>query len=645
MMRPARFTSFCCTLLLAGTLTPSAQADTAISSAKESNGKTLVLFSEARQGPQPLALEQERYLAFGQSMFNFYSDHRFRALSLLVENQKRGLFDESTDYASLLMGELYVAYGLPKPADAIFNKLLKKDILTRTRAETWLHKAELHYQQNQFDDARAILESDKVKGLAPELASKRDLVLANVLIAMKHFKQAQQVLDGVPDKSPDRIFADYNIAVAMIRNQQTDAGLKLLAKVYNHPKNDPTHDAVKDRAALTAGLVNLKEKHYNNAIQALARVNTEGPFSNDAMLVLGLAFYDAGMPQKALPLWLALVNRNSAEASVQEALGLAPQAYEKLGALKQALTGYRYAAAAYRQELRKVETAILNMNKGTWLASLLPTEKEIRQNLDPMSTVSAVQSKAGPETLYLYRLFSSRSFAQKFKQYQQIQRLGMLLARWNDELATLEQTYVMQRQYLSANLPGVRAKLVDMNRSQQQLDEKIQLLQIPMQLDMRQLNTLATPSQWVMWQTIERLQQSPLRGSEQLRRVRGLLLWDIAHDAPATRQQQDKNRSDLVNDSQLLATRIAALNQLVEDANQHINSGLDAKFAAKQATITRLLAEDKATLKALQESMEAEAIGVLANIRADLVEKLAQANLAEARLQDQSVNTKSGATP
>ena len=310
-----------------------------------------------------------------QALGDFYRDHRFQALSLLVENEKRGLFDQSTDYASLLMGELYVAYGLSKPAEDIFNKLLKKDILTRTRAETWLHKAELHYQQDQFDEAREILESDRVNGLSPELSTQRDLVLANVLIATKHFSQAQKVLDGVPDSSPDRIFADYNIAVAMIRNQQTDAGLKLLARVYNRPKSDPTHDAVRDRAALTAGLVNIKEKHYDAAVNALARVATEGPFSNDAMLTMGLAFYNADEPQKALPLWLALVNRNSADSSVQEALGLAPQAYEKLGALPQALTGYRYAAATYRDELRKVEAAILNIDKGTWLESLLPTEK------------------------------------------------------------------------------------------------------------------------------------------------------------------------------------------------------------------------------------------------------------------------------
>lgn len=644
-MRSARITLLCSLgLLLSGTLI-SAHADTALSQAKKDDGKKLVLFSESRIGPQPLVLEQERYLAFGQSMFNFYRDHKFLALTQLVENQKRGLFDQSTDYASLLMGELYVAYGLSKPAEVIFNKLLKKDILTRTRAETWLHKAELHYHQGQLDDARDILESDKIKGLAPKLASQRDLVLANVLIAMKQFSKAQRVLASVPDNSPDRVFADYNIAVAMVRNQQIDAGLKLLAKVYNRPKSDPTHDAVRDRAALTAGLVNLKEKHYSAAINALARVNTDGPFSNDAMLILGLSFFDAGLPQKALPLWLALVNRNSADSSVQEALALAPQAYEKLGALPQALTGYRYAANTYRQELRKVESAIFNIDKGTWLRSLLPTEKEIRQNLDPMSTVAAVQSKAGPETLYLYRLFSSRSFAQKFKQYQQIQRLGMLLARWSEELGTLENTFVLQRQYLSANLPGVRAKLADMNHTQQQLDEKIQLLQIPMRLDMRHFNDITTPSQWVMWQTVERLQKSHWQGSEQLRRVRGLLLWDIAHHAPATRQAQDKDRSALLNDSQLLGTRIAALNQLVEDANQHINSKLDAKFIAKQATINKLLAQDKATLKALQKSMATEAIGVLANIRADLVEKLAQANLAEARLQDRSVNPKSGATP
>src|SRR5690606_4008983 len=108
------------------------------------------------------------------------------------------------------------------------------------------------------------------------------------------------------------------------------------------------------------------------ARESLLTIRMDGPFTNQAMLGLGYANFQRGEYKKALPLWMELLQRNTSDTTVQEALMLAPRAYEELHALPQALFGYRYAADTLREELKKVERTILRVRESDWLDSLVP---------------------------------------------------------------------------------------------------------------------------------------------------------------------------------------------------------------------------------------------------------------------------------
>ena len=128
----------------------------------------LVIGNDLPPEPMPLDLESKRYLAFNESTFSFYSNRQFEAMSQLLANQKLGLFNDDTEYAELMLGELYVNFGLAEQAEAIFNRLLKKDILAQLRAETWLHKAALNYRRGQVEEAAEVLASSRTDGLSAE---------------------------------------------------------------------------------------------------------------------------------------------------------------------------------------------------------------------------------------------------------------------------------------------------------------------------------------------------------------------------------------------------------------------------------------------------------------------------------------------
>ncbi|AJD47914.1 hypothetical protein S7S_07490 [Isoalcanivorax pacificus W11-5] len=617
-------------------------------SAQESSTR-LVLFEDIPLGPLSLGLEEQRYLAFGEAIFDYYSDHQFAALSGLKVNQVRGLFDEHTEYAELLLGELFVNYGLPAQAEEIFDRLLKQDILSRTRAETWLHKADLHYRQGQYDAARDILESNRLRDLKPEQQPRRQLMLANILINQGEFRAATRELDAVDPNSLAGAYAGYNIGVAMIRADQTDAGLARLDRVAGLPPGDEEINALKDRAALAIGLTELQRQRFDQARAALLRIRADGPFSNEALMALGLANYERGAARAALPLWLELVRRNPAHESVQEAMLLAPRAYEDLGAQTQALAGYRFAAEQFRNALRDIEQAIRSVDEAGWLASLTPDQVDSRSS-DPMAWLTRFGTARGAQVTYLHALFAERGFAENYRQYQQLVRLRDTLARHQRELPVLLATLSQRQHQLDGILPRIRAELVALRQQQQQLSDSTMLLAMgmPRQLDIDTPEDLAGLPQLIMWQRIDALLDSGRGSSRQrdrLARLRGLLLWDIANQAPEQRQRQEQDSAALRTDAELVGLRIAALEQLVRDASLALRSDLGARLNAQEQRIDRLLADADSAINDLGQVLKNDALRVLAQQRVRLGEHLAEAHLSAARLQDTSANSGRGDRP
>lgn len=622
-----------------------------LASAGHAADKKITYFKEMPPKPMHLGVEDKRYLAFGQAMYDYYDNRKFAAMNRLLVNEKEGLFGKDTDYAELLLGDLYVTFGLPEKAEEIFNKLLKRDLLQQTRAETWFHKGQLNYKQGNYNEAIKVLDSDKVKGLPKNLQSEKDLMLANSYMYKGDFGGAMQFLYNIPSNTKEGAYANYNMGVAMIRSDHKEDGEKLLTAVMNMPAGDAETNALKDRSALAIGTTELQQKHYDKARDALSRVRADGPFSNQALLALGMANYKLGAPKKALPLWLELVRRDPGHRSVQEALMMAPLAYEDLGAMPQALAGYQYAATTYRQELKKVELGIRRINKGTWLDKLKPQTPSEQAVPDPMAPIQDYTAAHVPEMAYLYKLFASHDFSQLFHQYMVVDRLHKLLQTWGRDLPALGQTLAAQKSRFSGVLQSVRGNLVQVRKQQQQLSDKAQALSadIPQNLDIDHPEQLANLKQLVMWNRIQSLQSELEKRPDsaqtreyrkRLKRVRGLLLWDIAHDAPKERDQQETEANNLVEETDTAGIRVKAVEQLVRDASLRLHGDLDNKFAAQYQRINKLTADSEGILKDIRQVLKNDALQVLAENRQRLANKLGDAHLAIARVQDESVTKK-----
>ena len=600
-------------------------------------------FDDIDTGPQQLDVEQHRYLAFGEVMYDYYRQANFSAINQLLVNQQNDLFNQDTDYAELLLGDLYVTYGLPDKAEVIFNRLLEKDILSRTRAQTWLHKAALHYREGNLVDAAMILDSDKVKGLEPDDEARRRLMLANITMADGDFAGALDYLHSVPLDTDEGRYATYNMGVALIRGGHREQGIELLKSLLSAGGSSKQALALRDRAALASGLTELKEGNLESARSDLRHVRSDGPFSEDALLALGLANYRAGAVRKALPLWLEAVRRNSSHPSVQEAMRRAPRAYEDLGGLPQALSGYQYAATQYREALKDIQRAMENIAQSGWADALLPEDINA-SGLLPANSDGMAQ---GGELSYLYKLFSSNTFAQRFEHYRQIHQILNMVEHWERSLPALQQSYQQQQASLSRNLPHVRGDLTHQMTRQEKLAAASDSLaaSIPNYVDMSEPANVANAEQAIMWKKVDALtsQFGRIPGSShdnalRLRRVRGLLLWDIAHQSVEQRQKQEQAANQLQEESRILAERIAAVSQQIRDATLRTRDDLGQRLAAQNARIQRIKQQTKETLSALERSMQADALALLRSNQQKLADQLAEAHLAIARLKDASVS-------
>lgn len=606
-----------------------------------SQASLLVIGNDLPTEPMPLDLESKRYLAFNESIFAFYSDQQFAAMTQLLVNQKLGLFNHDTEYAELMLGELYVNFGLGEQAEEIFNRLLKKDILAQLRAETWLHKAALNYRRGQLKEAADILASSRTDGMNAEKNSRRHLMLANIRISQEEFGEALASLHAIAANTREGSYATYNMGVAMIRAGHTEDGIRMLGGVVNLPPGDDENNALKDRAALAIGLTELKQKKFDRARAALIRVRADGPFSNEALLALGLSNFERKDYLRALPLWLELIRRNPSHNSVQEAMLLAPRAYEELGAMPQALAGYRFATEALRDELRQVELAIRNVDKMQWLDRLKNHDKAGAMKLDPMASHSNYSADAGPEMPYLYRLFASHDFAEQFRQYMELDRLRLLLLDWQQSVPALEKTWAHQVNQLGAVLPSARARLIALKNQQQQtgvLAADI-TVNMPQRLDMKRPQDLADFDQLLSWEIINALEIQFSASSsqrERMRRAKGVLLYNIASAATQNRGQQIQEVNQANADIDIAGLRIEATEQLVRDASLHVRSDLGKRLSARRQDIDKMIDDTEQLMAQLGQMLKNDALRVLAQNRIQLGEQLAEAHLAMARVQDTS---------
>ncbi|HEX4937517.1 MAG TPA: hypothetical protein VFX11_02515, partial [Candidatus Kapabacteria bacterium] len=76
---------------------------------------------------QPIPIDQPHPvgdLAYGDLLFEYYQQRYFAAITKILVAQQRGLLSRDAEHTQILLGALYISYGMLDKGEAIFRQLL-----------------------------------------------------------------------------------------------------------------------------------------------------------------------------------------------------------------------------------------------------------------------------------------------------------------------------------------------------------------------------------------------------------------------------------------------------------------------------------------------------------------------------------------
>jgi tetratricopeptide (TPR) repeat protein len=378
-------------------------------------------------------------LPYGVALYNFYQGNNFSSITdILVAKENQTIVDANKS-AELLLGSLYLSYGMQEQAHEIFSEIAankKRDIPKNILDQAWFHIGKEHYTAGSEEAAvKALLAIGKElpSTLGPVHESERLNILTDIHIKNRQYDDALQMLALFPEDSTWKEYAQFNLGVALIKNNQPEDGIPLLEGLARSRSPNIELGILHDQANLALAATYAKMEKPASSIRYFENIKLRNPQSNSALLGLGWVKFKTAAYDDALGIWQELARRSKSDTDVQEALMLIPYALEKRGEGLKALGQYDYAVEAYAQQLENIERVKTSIGQGE-LINVLKNSAISEASLNSQEMVRMM----GPELSdYLFDLITSNEFKQTVNGYRELAVLDNSLAKWELAIPSL----------------------------------------------------------------------------------------------------------------------------------------------------------------------------------------------------------------
>ncbi len=599
----------------------------------------------ATDGPAPVRVAAPHY---GDTLFNFYQDRFFGAITGLMVSQHFGRVAPHDDEAEVLRGGMLLSYGLHEQATEVFARLIERNAPLAVRDRAWFFLARIRHQRDLPVLAQAALDriAEPLRGT---LAEDRQLLQAQLLMARQDYAGAAALLDTLKASPTAGLYARFNLGVALVKTSgpaEVERGLVLLDEVGQAPGANEEFRTLRDRANVALGFAALQGKKPREARAALQRVRLNGAMSNKALLGYGWAASELSDPQLALVPWQELATRNITDAAVLEAHIAVPYAMAEIGSYSGALDRYQAAVEVFKTEKQRLDESIAAIRAGQLVQGLLaqnPVAADV--GLDAFARMDRLPEM--PHAAHLAPLLADHPFQEAFKHLRDLQFVHGNLVQWQSSLASFGDMLDNRKTAFETRLPAVRARAgaLDMAQLQQRRDSLAQALKRAE--EDADAAVFANARERDLQARIERARATLARAegtpegaelaaaAERLRRAAGALTWQLQQQFSERSWSARKALRDVDQGLDSARARDAALVQAQQD-----EPARHARFAARiaelaarlQALQPRVAALDAETQTALQDIAVAELVGQ--KQRLDLY--AAQARLAIAQILDRS---------
>jgi hypothetical protein len=469
---------------------------------------------------------------YGDTLFQFFQDRHFEAITSLMVSQHFGRVAPHDDEAEVLRGGMLLSYGLHQEAGAVFAQLIERGAPPAVRDRAWFFLAKMRYQRGLLADADEAL-ARVANPLPGELEDERTLLKAQLRMAQGDYAGAAVILSAVPPQAAASAYARFNLGVALVKSGDGARGSTLLDELGRAPATGEEARSLRDRANVALGFAALQEKRPAQAREALQRVRLVGTQSNKALLGFGWAAAELKNPKDALVPWTELAGRDAADAAVLEAKIAVPYALAELGAYGQSLNGYNEAVALYESERTRLDESIAAIRAGALVGALLE-----RNPNDSMSGFSSIRDvPVMPHAAHLSQLLAGHQFQEAFKNLRDLQFLERNLQDWQARLGVFDDMLANRRQAYAERLPKVRQRAGELSLPVLQARHDTLAGELARAEEQTDTQAFVDERERALLERIQRvraaLEAAPdAELAERLRRVSGALTWQLARNYP-----------------------------------------------------------------------------------------------------------------
>lgn len=587
---------------------------------------------------------------YGETLYFLHSGEYDRALGLAsdLESRNRRRYGKELDIykASAQMG-----LGINAAAEITFKRLIadpKGSFITpKARSHAWFYLGKQLYQSNESHAALSVLRLVEPEQLDPALLNEYHFYVATLELFDGKAGNADAHILAIDNKSPWAAFAFLNLALSY---SERDVNFRKVesafAKALELAVNTEDPAAFTDKIHLLAGQFFFSQGRGRSAIDHLRDISLEGPYSAKALLTYGWALTEQWRYHDALQPWYMLkTSRNPLSQEVQETYVAIPHLLEKLNAKVLALGAFEYASEQYDKVIKQLDESAQRLAHDDFTAPLLAQQAPGEWGSYKTLNMSLPDH---PDNFYLSDVMLQPEFYAEFTLLRDLNGMRQQLnGRLQDLDAFADALQTRKKEYkLLADSDVVNKKIAQLASFENRY--KALLKQMSSAFKNIDGTGLASPdekTQLAMFDSVaSRVKKAKgSRGfnqdeyAQRLRRVKGVLMWELAERYTARKESISKNLTVLEEQLRIARKQIVATRLAYEDAPQSFQ-GFDQRLLVSRQEIKDKLAKTDRLMASQKQVMYALVKTDITRRQAQVAYYAQQARLAAARLFDETSN-------
>ncbi len=196
---------------------------------------------------------------------------------------------------------------------------------------------------------------------------------------------------------------------------------------------------LRDRALVTAGVLDIRNKEYDRALGRLRQVRIHGPYANTALLATGWIHYLRKDYARALVPWVELQQRPPSDPRVWAAMPYLADVWWRLGDERQALVTHFHALETFREQIRVLDRALESLKAGGVILAI--KEKHLGEGLPEAQdwVLPEIFPADRDEVWFLDGIISQHAYNEGYRNFRRLSFLRQYLSYLKADLAVYQE--------------------------------------------------------------------------------------------------------------------------------------------------------------------------------------------------------------